>query len=175
MSSRNNRYFSDSDDSLSDSSESNNSFDRAFTYFNSIPSTYAIRTLHDMGDQYYQDRRTAYAELQIEGLYDNSGKLQSFYVHREYLVSQSEYFNKIFNDVGSENSLIKISIPSPDTFEPLLEYLYTGNGDKWYDSLSVDNYTGAYENIVFFGLGKDVMNIWMDFYNSTVDSVNSNA
>ncbi|CAG8521594.1 4473_t:CDS:1 [Acaulospora colombiana] len=127
-----------------------------------------IKRLREMGPEYFGNRESAFAELQIKALGRPDSTPQSFYVHREYLVSQSRYFVKLFKMLKNDNSPINIEIPSPETFEPLLEYLYTGNGDKWYDTITLENYEEVYENIKYLGLKLDVKKIWLDFYNSQV-------
>ncbi|CAG8625801.1 13942_t:CDS:1 [Acaulospora morrowiae] len=164
-------------DSLSDSNESNDG-----TFYGSsdntmppegisIPSPYFVRKLHEMGLKYFGHRETACAELQIRALGRPDSAPQSFYVHREYLTSQSQYFVRLFNRVEEANSVIPIEIPSPETFEPLLEYLYTGDGDKWYDTITLENYDGVYHNIRYLGLGIAAMNIWLDFYKTQVEEM----
>ncbi|CAG8474691.1 12565_t:CDS:2 [Racocetra fulgida] len=81
-----------------------------------IPVTYILEKLHQLGPRYYGDKLTAFAELHVE-------------------VLQSLFFREVFENV-TNGDIITISLPSPETFEPLLEFLYNGDADKWYDTLT---------------------------------------
>ncbi|CAG8505756.1 982_t:CDS:1, partial [Acaulospora colombiana] len=98
-----------------------------------IPVTYILEKLHQLGTRYFGDKSTAFAELHVEGID------KPFWVHEEYLVLQSLFFREVFENVSS-GDVITIRLPSPETFEPLLEFLYSGDADKWYDTLTVENY-----------------------------------
>ncbi len=128
-----------------------------------IPTPYIVAKLHEMGSSYFQDKSSAYAELRIQGID------KSFWVHREYLELQSVFFNQIFKQVG-QGDIILISLPSPTTFEPILEYLYTGNDDKLYDLLNLDNYYGFWQNIDYLGLVNEVKTIIISFIQNEVDN-----
>ncbi|CAG8469169.1 9674_t:CDS:2 [Diversispora eburnea] len=111
-----------------------------------IPVTYILEKLHQLGTRYFGDKSTAFAELHVEGID------KPFWVHEEYLVLQSLFFREVFENV-SNGDIITITVPSPDTFEPLLEFLYSGDADKWYDTLTVDNYYDVWQNLEYLGLG----------------------
>ncbi|CAI2181453.1 649_t:CDS:1 [Funneliformis geosporum] len=127
-----------------------------------IPTLYIVAKLHEMGSSYFQDKFSAFAELRIEGID------KSFWIHREYLELQSSFFKKVLEQVG-QGDMILISLPSPATFEPILEYLYTGNDDKLYDLLNLDNYYDFWQNVVCLGLGSDIRNIILSFSQNEVD------
>ncbi|CAG8769655.1 13800_t:CDS:1, partial [Racocetra fulgida] len=105
-----------------------------------IPATYILEKLHQLGPSYFNDKSTAFAELHIEG---NS---KFYWVHKEYLVLQSNLFNEIFDNV-SNGDVITITLPSPDAFDPILEYFYDGDADKFYDSFTLDNFKSIWENV----------------------------
>ncbi|CAG8829314.1 11526_t:CDS:1, partial [Dentiscutata erythropus] len=86
-----------------------------------------------------------------------------FWVHEEYLVLQSLFFREVFENV-SNGDIITITVPSPDTFEPLLEFLYSGDADKWYDTLTVDNYYDVWQNLEYLGLGPAAQAVCLAFY-----------
>ncbi|CAG8617947.1 11922_t:CDS:1 [Funneliformis caledonium] len=115
-----------------------------------------------MGSIYFQDKFSAYAELRIKGID------KSFWIHREYLELQSIFFNQVLEQVG-QGDIILISLPSPATFEPILEFLYTGNDDKLYDLLDLDNYYDFWQNIDYLGLGNDVRAIIFSFIQNEVE------
>ncbi|RIA84492.1 hypothetical protein C1645_742278 [Glomus cerebriforme] len=127
-----------------------------------IPTPYIVAKLHEMGSTYFQDKYTAYAELRVDGID------KSFWVHKEYLELQSIFFNKLFVQVG-QGDIILIPIPSPSTFEPILEYLYTGNDEKLYDLLNLDNYYDFWQNIDYLGLGNDIRAIVFAFIQNEVE------
>jgi hypothetical protein len=127
-----------------------------------IPTSYIVAKLHEMGSTYFQDKSTAYAELRVEGID------KSFWVHREYLELQSRFFNKIFVRVG-QGDMVLITLPSPSTFEPILEYLYTGCDEKLYDFLNADNYYEFWKNIKHLGLGNDIEAIVLAFIQNEVE------
>ena len=77
-------------------------------------------------------------------------------------------FNKIFARVG-EGDIILITLPSPSTFEPILEYLYTGGDEKLYDLLNMDNYYEFWQNINHLGLGNDIKGIIFAFVQNEVE------
>ncbi|CAI2175586.1 3047_t:CDS:2, partial [Funneliformis geosporum] len=74
----------------------------------------------------------------------------------DFLISQSEYFNENLTAVRP-GDLVKIILPSPETFESILEYLYIGDDDKLYDYITPDNYQDICNNIDFLGLGSQIM------------------
>ncbi|CAG8522746.1 12666_t:CDS:1, partial [Acaulospora morrowiae] len=109
---------------------------------------YLIEKLHLIGYQFYNDKATSSAELHVEGI------TRKFWVHKEFLVLQSNYFSEIFNNrAKNRGESITITVPSPGTFESILEYLYDGNDDKWYDTFTPENWHSVWENIKFLGLG----------------------
>src|ERR1051325_245730 len=94
-----------------------------------IPVTYILEKLHLLGSTYYNDKNTAYAELYINSLPNTT-----FFVHKEYLILQSNFFRQVFERVKN-GDCITITLPTaPETFQPILEYLYTGDDDKWYET-----------------------------------------
>ncbi|RIB15203.1 hypothetical protein C2G38_2247791 [Gigaspora rosea] len=133
-----------------------------------IPVTYILEKLHQLGPRYYGDKLTAFAELHIEGLD------KFFYVHEEYLVLQSLFFREVFENVNN-GDIITISLPSPETFEPLLEFLYNGDADKWYDTLTVDNYYDVHQNIKYLGLGPAAQAVVLAFYQHEIEPLNDNC
>ncbi|RGB31466.1 hypothetical protein C1646_670909 [Rhizophagus diaphanus] len=128
-----------------------------------VPPSYIEAKLHEMGSTYFQDKNTAYAELRIEGID------KSFWIHKEYLELQSIYFNKVLGQVG-EGDMIIITLPSPSTFEPILEYLYTGDGDKLYDLLNSDNCYEFWKNIDFLGLENKIRAIIFAFIQNEINN-----
>ncbi|CAG8495402.1 3354_t:CDS:1 [Cetraspora pellucida] len=133
-----------------------------------IPVTYILEKLHQLGPRYYGDKLTAFAELHVEGLD------KFFYVHEEYLVLQSLFFREVFENVNN-GDIITICLPSPETFEPLLEFLYNGDADKWYDSLTVDNYYDVHQNIKYLGLGPAAQAVVLAFYQHEIEPLNDNC
>ncbi|CAG8656430.1 18472_t:CDS:1, partial [Racocetra persica] len=113
-----------------------------------IPVTYILEKLHQLGPSYFNDKSTAFAELHIEG---NS---KFYWVHKEYLVLQSNLFNEIFDNV-SNGDVITITLPSPDAFDPILEYFYDGDADKFYDSFTLDNFKSIWENVEYLEMGAE--------------------
>jgi len=126
-----------------------------------IPIQYIIEKLHDLGPMYFNDKTTAYAELRIAGI------SKPFWVHKEYLETQSSFFKELFETVQNGDA-VTISIPSPETFEAILEYLYDGDIQKWYSSLTLDNYYGVCQNVEFLGLGSDAKEVCLRFYHQEI-------
>ncbi|CAG8665634.1 14726_t:CDS:1 [Acaulospora morrowiae] len=120
-------------------------------------TAYLIEKLHLIGYQYYNDKATSFAELRVEGI------ARKFWIHKEFLVLQSIFFNDIFNRVKNRNEPITITVPSPGTFESILEYLYDGNDDKWYDTFTPENWHSVLENIKFLGLGARAYAVCISF------------
>ncbi|CAB4478233.1 uncharacterized protein OCT59_007464 [Rhizophagus irregularis] len=112
-----------------------------------IPINYILEKLHNLGPSYYNDKSTADTELHIKGYNKNP-----FFVHKEYLILQSNFFQKVFKNLTS-GDVVTIGLPFPQNFEPILEYLYDGNDDKLYESLDADNYKKIWENVKYLGLG----------------------
>ena len=134
---------------------------RHFTAIEGIPSNYILEKLHQLGPRYFGDRSTAFAELYVEGID------KPFWVHEEYLVLQSVFFQEGFKNITS-GDIITITIPSPDTFEPILQYLYDGDADKWYNTFTLENYYDVWQNIEFLGLGTEAQSICLAYYQSEV-------
>ncbi|CAI2172074.1 19465_t:CDS:1 [Funneliformis geosporum] len=130
-------------------------------YFDDMPQSYLISRLHEQGRDFFNKIESAYAELVVKGL------PTPFWIHREYLELQSTFFKDQFQKVKQGSKLI-VTVPSPDDFEPLLEYLYTGDGDKWYDSMNEDNWYDVYTNVEFLGLGIEARAICMAFYQNVI-------
>ena len=135
---------------------------RHFTAIEGIPSTYILEKLHQLGPRYFGDKSTAFVELYVEGID------KPFWVHEEYLVLQSVFFQEIFQNVTS-GDVITIAIPSPNTFEPILQYLYDGVADKWYDTFTLENYYQVWQNIEFLGLGIEAQAICLAYYQKEVE------
>ncbi|CAG8466044.1 9126_t:CDS:1 [Acaulospora colombiana] len=127
-------------------------------------TAYLIEKLHLIGYQYYNDKATSFAELRVEGI------TRRFWVHKEFLVLQSNFFSEIFkNRVKNNNEPITITVPSPGTFESILEYLYDGNDDKWYDTFTPENWHSVWENIKFLGLGAKAHAICISFCENQIN------
>ncbi|CAG8477278.1 565_t:CDS:1 [Funneliformis mosseae] len=133
-------------------------------FIDGIPITYILDKLHQLGPNYYNDKSTAYAELQVYG-YDK----KSFFVHKEYLILQSYFFNEAFRQL-TDGDVITISLPYPQDFEPILEYLYDGDDGKFYDTLTVDNYKRIWKNVEYLGLGVEPISICLDFHHHVTKS-----
>lgn len=133
-------------------------------FIEGVPVTYFLLSLHEQGERHFNNFDTADAELRVEGL------STPFWVHKDYLILQSPFFREIFRKASqtSDDSLIVINIPSPETFAPLLEYLYTGNGEKWYDTMDMDNYYDVLLNVDFLGLGTEARAICNAYYQNEV-------
>ncbi|CAG8509120.1 1407_t:CDS:1 [Ambispora gerdemannii] len=127
-----------------------------------IPFPYFLKKLHELGPLYLGDKTTAYAELHVEGID------KPFWVHKEYLELQSSFFCEIFENVYN-GDVVTISIPSPDTFEAILEFLYDGNGKKWYKSITKDNYYSVWQNVEYLGLSPEAQSICLDFYQNEIE------
>ncbi|CAH1757553.1 5363_t:CDS:1 [Entrophospora sp. SA101] len=123
-----------------------------------IPIGYVLDKLHQLGPRYLGDKSTAFAELHIEGIEN-----KPFWVHKEYLVLQSTFFQQVFNTIKNSGECFTIKIPSPETFEPIFEYLYDGNADKWFDTITVDNCHQVWENVEFLGLSHEARAICLSF------------
>jgi hypothetical protein len=134
---------------------------RHFKAIEGIPSTYILEKLHQLGPRYYGDKSTAFAELYVEGLD------KPFWVHEEYLVLQSVFFQETLQNVTS-GDIITITLPSPGTFEPILQYLYDGEADKWYDTFTPENYQGVWQNIESLGLGIEARAICIAYYQNEI-------
>jgi len=130
-------------------------------FIDGIPVGYFLSRLHEHGHEFLNDINSAYAELHIQGL------STPFWIHKEYLESQSTFFNRAFKELNRGDKMV-IKIPSPEDFEPLLEYLYTGDGDKWYDTMNPDNYYDVWSNVEFFGLGLEARAICIAYYQNEV-------
>ncbi|CAG8489906.1 2046_t:CDS:1 [Ambispora leptoticha] len=133
-----------------------------FQLFNEIPIPYFLEKLHQLGPLYLGDKSTAFAELRIEGID------KPFWVHKEYLVLQSLFFCEIFENVNS-GDVVTISIPSPDTFEMLLEFLYDGDSEKWYNSITKDNYYNVWQNVEYLGLSPEAKSLCLAFYQNEIE------
>ncbi|CAG8444945.1 15724_t:CDS:2 [Rhizophagus irregularis] len=128
-----------------------------------IPVTYILEKLHLLGPTYYNDKKTAYAELHIDSLPN------TFFVHKEYLILQSIFFRQIFERVKI-GDCITITLPTaPETFQPILEYLYTGDEDKWYDTMTIENWSNIYKNVQFLGLCSEAKAVCMTFYENEIE------
>ncbi|RIA91872.1 hypothetical protein C1645_766388, partial [Glomus cerebriforme] len=135
---------------------------RHFTAIEGIPSTYILEKLHQLGPRYYGDKSTAFAELYVEGID------KPFWIHEEYLVLQSVFFQEALQNVTS-GDIITITLPSPNTFEPILQYLYDGDADKWYETFTLENYFGVWQNIESLGLGIEAHAICLTYYQNEVE------
>ncbi|CAI2167092.1 7183_t:CDS:1 [Funneliformis geosporum] len=129
-----------------------------------IPVTFIISKLHQLGPVYLDDKSTSFAELYVNGIE------RPFWVHKEWLILQSSFFQNIFETIKTNNSIIRITVPSPENFESLLEFLYDGDSDKLYDTLTQDNYYSVWKNIEYLGLGPEIRAICIAFYQNQVDS-----
>ncbi|CAG8619447.1 10064_t:CDS:1 [Funneliformis caledonium] len=142
-----------SDEYLEDSDDSGDS--------DSMPQSYLIPKLHEDGHENFNNETSADAQLFVEDL------PAPFWIHRNYLEPQSTFFKDKFEEYISGKPM-EIKVPSPENFEPLLEYLYTGDGDKWYDSMNLDNYYEVWTNVNFLGLGHEANAICMAYYQNVV-------
>ncbi|RIA90136.1 hypothetical protein C1645_770746 [Glomus cerebriforme] len=134
------------------------------TLIDGIPVTFIISKLHQMGPNYLDDKSTSFAELYVDGIE------RPFWIHKEWLILQSRFFREeVFEKVKSHNSIIHIKVPSPENFESLLEFLYDGNADKLYDTLTQDNYYNVWKNIEFLGLGPEIKAVCIAFYQNQVE------
>src|SRR4051794_29671168 len=122
------------------------SFDRSHL-IDGIPVTYILEKLHLLGSTFYNDKKSAYAELHINSLPNTT-----FFVHKEYLILQSIFFRQVFERVKI-GDCITITLPfAPETFQPMLEYLYTGDENKWYGTMTKENWSYINKNVQFLGL-----------------------
>ena len=121
-----------------------------------IPAPYFISVLNEEAQNYFNNKNHAF-ELRVKGLD------RSFFVHLHYLTSQSIFFQEECSAV-KEGDLVEIIVPSPETFEPILEYLYFGNGDKWYDTMTPDTYNDILENVEYLGLDNKARSICSAYY-----------
>ncbi|CAB4440141.1 unnamed protein product [Rhizophagus irregularis] len=69
----------------------------------------------------------------------HASAINHFWVHEEYLVLHPFSFQETLSKCHFWG-YITITLPSPDTFEHILQYLYDGDADKWYDTLTPENY-----------------------------------
>ncbi|CAG8469188.1 9675_t:CDS:1 [Diversispora eburnea] len=125
-------------------------------------TSYLIEKLHLIGYQYYNDKSTSFAELRVEGI------TRTFWIHKEFLVLQSNFFHEIFNDKNI-GTVIDITVPSPGTFESILEYLYDGNEEKWYDTFTTENWHSVWENISYLELGSKARAICISFCENQIN------
>ncbi|CAG8513639.1 991_t:CDS:2 [Funneliformis mosseae] len=129
-----------------------------------IPVSYILEKLHLLGPTYYNNRQTAYAELLINSLPNTT-----FYVHKEYLILQSIFFRQVFERVKN-GDCITITLPAaPETFQPILEYLYTGDDDKWYSTMTIENWSNIYKNVQFLGLCTEAKAVCLAFYEHEIE------
>ena len=126
-----------------------------------IPAPYVISFLHKKGKDYFNNKSNAF-ELRVKGIN------KPFFVHLEYLTFQSKFFRESFVTV-KEGDLVLITVPSPETFEPILEYLYFGNGDKWYDTITSDNYNDVWENVEYLGLDEKAKTVCLVYYQAHIE------
>src|SRR5436190_2130124 len=130
-----------------------------------IPAPYFVSLLHEKGQDYFNNKSEAF-ELRVEGID------RSFFVHLEYLLSQSRFFRENLATV-KEGYLVVITVPSPETFEPIIEYLYFGNGDKWYDTMTPDNYYNVWKNVEHLELDDNARTICMAYYQANQNQIDS--
>ncbi|RIA92112.1 hypothetical protein C1645_765809 [Glomus cerebriforme] len=126
-----------------------------------IPAPYYIQVLHEKGSNYYNNKSHAF-ELRVNGID------RSFFVHLEYLISQSKFFEENFATVKEGDLVVINNVPSPETFEPILEYLYFGDGDKWYDTMTPENYSDVWQNVKFLGLDEKAVSICQAYYDANL-------
>ncbi|GBB93674.1 hypothetical protein RclHR1_02210009 [Rhizophagus clarus] len=125
-----------------------------------IPINYALEKLHDLGPSYYNDKSTADIELHIKGYNKNP-----FFVHKEYLILQSNFFQEAFKNL-THGDVVTIILPHPQNFEPILEYFYYGDEDKFYETLDEDNYKKIWENVRYLGLSVKAESVCEAFHES---------
>ena len=130
-----------------------------------IPASYVVSVLREKAPDYYNNKSHAF-ELRVEGLN------RSFFVHLEYLTSQSKFFRDKCSSV-KEGDLVVISVPSPETFEPIIEYLYFGNGEKWYDTMTPDNYYNVWKNVEYLELDDNARTICVAYHQANQDQIDS--
>ncbi|CAG8633400.1 34513_t:CDS:1 [Racocetra persica] len=128
-----------------------------------IPDNYALHYLRSIGHEQFNNKETATVELQLKGFPNDP-----FYIHREYLVIQSTFFRDLFKNL-KQGDLVIIEVPSPETFSDVLEWLYTGNSDKFYDAMTEYNWHEIWENVEFLGLGVEAKTVCMAFYQEVID------
>jgi hypothetical protein len=129
-----------------------------------IPVTYILEKLHLLGSTYYNDKNTAYAELRINSLPNTT-----FFVHKEYLILQSNLFRQAFERVKFSDCITLTLPAAPETFQPILEYLYTGDDNKWYNTMTVENWPNIYKNVQFLGLCIEAKAVCMTFYENEIE------
>ena len=134
----------------------------ATSLIDGIPVTFIISKLHQLGPNYLHDKSTSFAELYVDGIE------RPFWIHKEWLILQSSLFKSILEKI-TPNRIIHIKVPSPENFESLLEFLYDGDADKWYDTLTQDNYYNVWQNIEYLGLGPDIRAVCIAFYQNQVE------
>ncbi|RIA80817.1 hypothetical protein C1645_791803 [Glomus cerebriforme] len=123
-----------------------------------VPINYMIEKLHKLGPVYLNNKSTADTELHIDGCNNNP-----FFIHKIYLILQSNFFQEAFKDL-TDGDVVTIYLPFPQHFESILEYLYDGNDDKFYETLTVDNYKQIWENVKYLGLGVKANSICETFH-----------
>ncbi|KAG9300440.1 hypothetical protein G9A89_010065 [Geosiphon pyriformis] len=126
-----------------------------------IPIAYILAELHALGPSYFNDKFTADVELWVEGINN------PFWVHREFLVFQSSFFEEIFGKINN-GDLVKIKVPAPETFSFIFEVLYDGNLEKFYECLTIENYWSVWKNVEYLGLGNDLRTVCFDYYQNEV-------
>ncbi|CAH1763133.1 13885_t:CDS:2 [Entrophospora sp. SA101] len=123
-----------------------------------IPVTYILEKLRLLGPSYYGDKATAFAELRVQGI-DN----KPFWIHKEYLVLQSRFFQEILKQI-TNGDIITIKVPFPETFEMILRFLYDGDGNKWYNSMTKENFFKIWKNVEFLQLGNEAKIVCNAYY-----------
>ncbi|CAG8517501.1 13624_t:CDS:1 [Acaulospora colombiana] len=146
------------------SSPANSSTSNLLSMIREIPITYVLEKLHELGPQYLNDKSSAHAELHIDGC------PKPYYVHKEYLVLQSNFFNVIFNSGDISNGdVITISLPACELFDPILEYFYDGDADKFYDSLNEGNCKRMWENVEYLGMGAEAKAVCLAYFQNEIN------
>ncbi|CAH1767055.1 14882_t:CDS:1 [Entrophospora sp. SA101] len=122
-----------------------------------IPVTYILEKLRLLGPSYYSDKATAFAELRVQGID------KPFWIHKEYLVLQSRFFQEVFKQI-TNGDVITIKVPFPEVFEIILKFLYDGDGNKWYGSMTKENFFKIWRNVEFLQLGNEAKAVCNAYY-----------
>ncbi|KAK9763234.1 hypothetical protein K7432_010289 [Basidiobolus ranarum] len=111
---------------------------------------------------------------------DRLGKVQEFYVEKQRLMDSSQLFQCLFSQKCSISSSVtindieknltstccsnrltqlRIQIPSVDTFEGILKWIYTKDDNEWLAQIDEENFDATLANIVFLHLGPEAYSV----------------
>ncbi|CAG8440979.1 1069_t:CDS:2 [Ambispora gerdemannii] len=145
-----------------------------------IPANYTRKRLDELGLFYFNKTIWANCKILVTGIADTT-KEQEFPGHELYLVSKSDYFRKAFEKfhqrrpdnnleiIEDENGShlrirVKILVPEFSKFDKMLEWIYTGDSDKWLCSAFTPfNYKIIMENAHYLGLGNAAMAVCIQY------------